>query len=123
MHQKKVCLSQPGFLRVYIRDYGNGMNQQAKGVLERPFIQADTLKGNLQSGIGLGLYTCKRIVSMIGGRFRLSSCPGSGTKVLFRFPARQLESNPQLPKELIAKPVLLVDDNFFFLLSFLSVSP
>ncbi len=113
IRKKGACESEAGFLRVYIRDFGNGMDRQAKGVLERPFIQADTLLVNQQSGIGLGLYTCKRIISMVGGRFRLSSCYGNGTKVLFHFPSRQLETNPKLPQELIDKPVLLVDDNFF----------
>ncbi|MCG9696098.1 ATP-binding protein [Shewanella sp. Isolate11] len=113
VQDKGVCQSQPGFLRVYIRDFGEGMTKQAKGVLDRPFIQADNLIAQPQSGIGLGLYTCKRIVSLIGGRFRLSSCRGNGTKVLFRFPCRRLTKNPQLSKALIEKPVLLVDDNRF----------
>ena len=101
------------FLRVLIRDFGEGMPNSAKSVLSRPFLQEDSLSSIRGSGIGLGLHTCKGIISLIGGRFWLSSHSGDGTKVLFHFPCRPLAKSPTLSRELVNAPLLLVDDNLF----------
>jgi signal transduction histidine kinase len=66
-----------------IEDSGSGIREDIKGNLFRPFL---TTKSH---GTGLGLWTAKRIIEFNhGGRLRVESSPGKGTKVKVWLPAR-----------------------------------
>ncbi len=58
-----------------VEDSGRGIPPDQLGLVEEPFV---TSKPN---GTGLGLPTCRSILSGIGGDMRLSSAPGRGTVV------------------------------------------
>lgn len=45
----------------------------------------------LQSG--LGLFSAKAVLALVGGELQISSAPGLGTRVVARIP---LEANPRL---------------------------
>ncbi|MEO7073145.1 MAG: response regulator [Rhodanobacter sp.] len=62
------------YLRISVIDSGPGM---AKEVLERLFEPFFTTK---DTGTGLGLMSCKRIVGNHGGVMRVDSVPGRGTR-------------------------------------------
>lgn len=100
-------------LRVLIRDFGEGMSKKAKRVLDDPFIYDSNTSANGISGMGLGLYTCKRLLEQIGGKLRLRSQLGSGTWVLLHFPCRL--NTPVVLTERYGQQqhILLVDDNLF----------
>ena len=63
-------------IRAEVEDTGRGIAADQLASVEQPFV---TTKEN---GTGLGLPTCRSILSGIGGDMRLSSEPGRGTRVL-----------------------------------------
>jgi CheY-like chemotaxis protein len=72
------------YLRMSVIDTGPGMDQ---AVLERLFEPFFTTK---ETGTGLGLVSCKRIVSSHGGVMRVDSAPGRGTRFDLYFPLEEL---------------------------------
>jgi len=67
--------SRPGrYLRISVIDDGPGMDQAVLGRLFEPFF---TTK---ESGTGLGLLSCQRIIDSHGGVMRVDSAPGRGTR-------------------------------------------
>lgn len=67
---------------VEICDDGPGMDPEF--IRKRLFCPFGSTKEN---GMGLGVYTMNQIASLHGGRVRIVSDPGSGTRVRFFFPA------------------------------------
>lgn len=72
------------YLRMSVVDSGIGMSQD---VLERLFEPFFTTK---ETGTGLGLLSCKRIVSTHGGVMRVNSEPGKGTRFDLYIPLEEL---------------------------------
>lgn len=107
-------------LRVLIRDFGQGMSVSAKRALVDPFVldayspHASSSQAS-SSGIGLGLYTCKRLLEQIGGQFMLRSPPGKGTTVMLHFPCQLAKTEMRLAIEYAQQDILIVDDNLFSL--------
>ncbi|MPY26582.1 hybrid sensor histidine kinase/response regulator [Shewanella psychropiezotolerans] len=111
------------FVRVAIKDTGKGMSVESKKAITHPFNTDPNVKPAIQSGIGIGLYTCKKVIEEVGGSIRIRSKENKGTLVLFRFPYRQasemayskkkieLHANPSGPWTDIS--LLLVDDDEF----------
>lgn len=84
----KVALSVefPGNLaRFAVSDTGPGIPPDKLGVIFEKFRQ---FEGGVavRSGYGLGLYICKRMVQMHGGRIWAESAPGEGSRFLFELP-------------------------------------
>lgn len=73
------------WVRVRVSDQGRGMDAQTQAQLFTPFF---TTK---ETGTGLGLTSCKRVVEAAGGRIRVDSAPGHGTtfELLLPVPAPQ----------------------------------
>jgi CheY-like chemotaxis protein len=72
------------YLRVSVIDTGPGMDQQVLEHLFEPFF---TTK---ETGTGLGLLSCKRIVGSHGGVMRVDSRPGCGTRFDLYIPLEEL---------------------------------
>jgi signal transduction histidine kinase len=72
------------YLRISVIDDGPGMDQDVLQHLFEPFF---TTK---ESGTGLGLLSCKRIIASHGGVMRVDSKPGSGTRFDLYFPLDEL---------------------------------
>jgi putative PEP-CTERM system histidine kinase len=74
---------------VEIRDTGIGMDAEfIKTRLFRPF---DSTKG--LTGMGIGAYECREVISALGGQVDVESTPGSGTVFRIRLP---LADTPQV---------------------------
>ncbi|MCL1066306.1 hybrid sensor histidine kinase/response regulator [Shewanella olleyana] len=101
------------FLRILVKDYGKGMPEEYRTILSNPFISNTTPTTSGNVGIGLGLFTCKRIVDFIGGKFRLSSHLDEGTQILVRFPCFLSNHEVIDVAEYQGYKVLMVDDNPF----------
>ncbi|WP_076411482.1 ATP-binding protein [Shewanella sp. UCD-KL12] len=79
------------FIRVAVKDSGKGMSAGSMKAITQPFNTGSELGHNDQSGIGIGLYTCKRVIEDVGGSIRIRSAENRGTLVVFRFPYHPIE--------------------------------
>ena len=81
-------LHSPGaYLKLRVSDTGIGIPQEVRDNLFRPFF---TTK---ETGTGLGLVSCKRIVTNHGGYIRVLSEPDKGTTFEVYLPLRGVESD------------------------------
>ena len=84
-----------GFVRVTIRDEGQGIPLDEQGRLFQRFFRSRTVRGQT-GGLGLGLAICRAIVQAQGGNITIESAPGQGTSVHFTLPkARHLAEEAQ----------------------------
>jgi len=70
-----------GYVRVAIRDTGAGMEEQTVASMFNPFF---TTK---ESGTGLGMFVCNKIIENHAGRIEVKSKPGKGTTVIVLLPS------------------------------------
>ncbi|MGF1586621.1 MAG: PocR ligand-binding domain-containing protein [Bacteroidales bacterium] len=74
------------FAEFYVADSGIGIPEdKQKTVLER-FVQADIKLSSGYEGAGLGLSISRAYIEMLGGKLRLESEPGVGSKFYFTIP-------------------------------------
>jgi signal transduction histidine kinase/CheY-like chemotaxis protein len=78
-----------------VTDSGIGMSEREMSRLFKPFSQADVSTTRRFGGTGLGLYISKQLADMLGGRIRVSSAAGRGSRFSLTVPtgieARPLE--------------------------------
>lgn len=81
----------PGtYLKLEVRDTGIGMTEQVRSNLFRPFF---TTKSD---GTGLGLLSCKRILTNHRGYLRVESALGQGTTFTLYLPLSTAQSEPEM---------------------------
>ncbi|KAA0993478.1 ATP-binding response regulator [Dyadobacter aurulentus] len=81
-----------GTLVVAIKDNGVGIAREHLGSIFKDFIQVDNVGSHIrQSGTGLGLPICKRIVDLYGGQINVTSALGVGSEFTVRLPLKLAE--------------------------------
>ena len=77
-----------GGLRFIVSDTGIGIAPAEQARVFLPFVMLDDPGGDTpgQASSGLGLATCRRIATLMGGTIELASTPGSGTQVSLCLP-------------------------------------
>jgi signal transduction histidine kinase len=73
-------------IRIVVEDTGSGMTQQE---LERAFQDFYSTK---PGGTGLGLSIVRRLVTDAGGRLRVETSPGAGSRFIVDLPATMADS-------------------------------
>ena len=73
-------------LIVSVIDEGVGIPEHELKEIFHPFYRGDSLRP--MGGLGLGLALVRNIINIMGGKIRVSSKPGEGTKVTFSVPLR-----------------------------------
>ena len=88
------------FVRVGVRDFGEGMTKASIAAIARPFATRLHNSTTKQSGLGIGLYICKKMLESVGGSIRIRSRTNQGTLVIIRFPYQVIESTEDPIEEL-----------------------
>lgn len=80
----------PGCVYISVSDTGRGISPEAKALIfERLYQDADSIDNN-RSGLGLGLFICRGIIRLHGGRIWVSSELGQGSTFSFTLPVYSL---------------------------------
>ncbi len=109
---------------ITIRDEGVGMNQEELDNVFNPFYRSSFSIINNIEGTGLGLAIVKKNLAEVGGKIRMESVTGVGTKTIIETPIRmQSEKDKRVQSTILkvteitngdllsGKKVLLVEDN------------
>ncbi len=73
-------------MRVTVWDTGIGIAAEDFNRIFLPFQQLESPLTKSFEGTGLGLYLCRKIVELHGGRIRVESAPGRGSRFTFTVP-------------------------------------
>jgi len=68
-----------GALRIDVRDTGPGIPHEAQGRIFEMFERVEADGEECRPGVGLGLYSARSLVVLMGGRIAFESEPGSGS--------------------------------------------
>ena len=72
-------------LLIQIRDFGNGMTEEVKQQLGKPFFSSKA-----EQGMGLGVYLTQVILTRFNGELKLSNHPDGGVLAIVRLPLKNL---------------------------------
>jgi signal transduction histidine kinase len=81
-----AAISSGNTLRVEVADTGIGIKAEHLGMLFEAFRQVDGSAKRVYEGAGLGLYLCRRLLSVMGGEIRAESIYGKGSRFLYSMP-------------------------------------
>jgi signal transduction histidine kinase len=81
-----AAAAEDGRLRVSVADEGIGIAEEDCERVFQPFTQADMSSTRDFGGVGLGLYSARRIVEAHGGRIEVASKPGKGSTFTIDLP-------------------------------------
>ena len=86
--------SEDGTVRVCVADTGIGIKPEQMRRLFEAFGQLDDSARRLYEGTGLGLYLCRRLLSLMGGEISAESEFGQGSRFCFSLPRRPAAQAP-----------------------------
>ena len=75
-----------GSLEILLRDHGPGIAPEFLAKAFDPFTQLDESTTRERSGLGLGLFAAKSVVTRLGGTIIAREVPDGGTEIVIRFP-------------------------------------
>ncbi|MEW6108776.1 MAG: PAS domain S-box protein [Nitrospirota bacterium] len=78
-------------IEISVEDSGIGISGEEQEQLFRPFHRLDTKFNIKKEGTGLGLVLSKRYIELHGGKIRVESEPGKGSRFIFALPRRPLD--------------------------------
>jgi signal transduction histidine kinase len=87
----RVYAENPDFIRVSVTDTGRGMNSDELEKVFAPLYQVGAGMDQSRTGLGLGLFICRELVTRQGGKIWAESRPGEGATLSFTLPIFLLE--------------------------------
>lgn len=81
------------YCEISVTDSGIGIKKEDQERVFEAFAQADTVHGTVVEGAGLGLTLARRLVELLGGKIRLESEFGKGSKFTFTVPLASTAGN------------------------------
>jgi signal transduction histidine kinase len=86
--------------RLAVIDHGMGIPVEERERIFERFYRAPNVQSVTDTGMGLGLYICRRIVESHGGRIWTEPTPGGGSTFIVAIPAREVATAAQpVPSE------------------------
>jgi signal transduction histidine kinase len=82
--------SDPEMVYVSVTDTGRGISLEAQALVFERLYQDPNSVDNNRKGLGLGLFICKELVRLHGGRIWVTSDPGEGSIFTFTLPLYSL---------------------------------
>jgi len=76
-------------VRISVEDTGKGISEEDCPKLFQRFWQAASSGGRYYASTGLGLYLCRKIVELHGGKISCESKLGKGSRFQFTLPVGQ----------------------------------
>src|SRR5271154_2327871 len=88
----KACMVEADEDAVYVSvtDTGRGITPDAKALIFERLYQDPELIDNNRTGLGLGLFICRELVKLHGGKIWVASEPGQGSTFTFTLPLYSL---------------------------------
>ncbi len=80
-------------VHLFIRDYGEGINEDDRSLLFEPFYRGDPSRSRKSGGTGLGLSICKAICDRVGGRISITNHADGGAIVTVTLPTSQVQES------------------------------
>jgi PAS domain S-box-containing protein len=105
---------EPGEIQFTVSDTGIGIPPEKLTTIFEDFVQADSSTTRKYGGSGLGLAICRRLVERMGGKLRVHSSIGKGSKFQFAAqfaPAPARQKLPAEVKDFRGLRALIVDNN------------
>lgn len=81
-----------------VTDTGTGLSRAEQRKIFEPFTQLDSSASRDNTGAGLGLSICKRLVDLMKGQIGVKSRRGEGSSFWFRLPFRPSPTSQPLPE-------------------------
>lgn len=115
----QVSEQTPLYLFGTVSDTGPGLTTADTEALFKRFTREGSDKQTVFGGIGLGLFVCRKLTELMGGRIDVESVYGQGTTFNFFVQVRPRLNRPKLPGKTPSKAtklqckarVLVVEDN------------
>ncbi|MFG0721438.1 PAS domain S-box protein [Pseudomonas sp. GLN_6] len=115
--QGRVCLhvqGEPGAIRLIVEDTGIGIAADRLEKIFEPFAQADASMSRRFGGTGLGTTISRQLVELMGGRLRVESSLGEGSRFIVELPLRAgqrlVQQTHQVLPQLASLNILAADD-------------
>jgi two-component system, sensor histidine kinase and response regulator len=89
------------WLRLAVSDTGTGIAEDKLGLVFERFVQEDSTVARSYGGSGLGLYICKDLVELMGGRIAAKSAKGKGAQFEVLLPCRVPDDQPSTMPSLL----------------------
>ena len=102
-----VC--RDGFGEICVADTGVGIPVEEQALIFDAFHQAGSTTKGVREGTGLGLAITRRLVEQHGGRIRVESKVGKGSRFTFTLPL-ELPAAQDSPKRRDKRLILVIDD-------------
>lgn len=83
-------LKDPETLLFYVRDTGIGIPENKQEEVFQYFHQLDNALNRANTGTGIGLAICKKLIELMKGTIWLQSDPGKGSQFFFTLPYRKV---------------------------------
>ena len=90
MLSASVTENDPGSVYVSVTDTGRGISLEAQALIFERLYQDPESVDNNRKGLGLGLFICKELLRLQGGRIWVTSDPGHGSIFTFTLPLYSL---------------------------------